>query len=168
MKNGIQKGVRVDKTNPIFTDDDTHTSDDEVAEYICIGGESWGVGHTPKQAIDAAKKAGLDRKSDVWAVWESLISHGRIRLIAETKSITVVPPIDMDWDESLFWESKYKPARLRMIACSSKFSVRIIRVRTNRIERELRRKMQLQGIDIDPTQAIEAVEELLKGDANGD
>ena len=154
----------MDKTNPIFTDDDTHTSDDEVAEYICIGGEAWGIGHTPKQAIDAAKNAGLDRKSDVWAIWESLIPHGRIRLIAENKSITVVTPEDMDWDETLFWESKYKPARLRMIACSSKFSVRIIRVRTSRIERELRKKKQLQGIDIDPMQAIEAVE----GDAHGD
>jgi len=56
--------------------------------------------------------------------------------------------------------------RLRMIACSLKFSSRIIRTRSDRLEEKRRRITHEQTVNTEA--AIDAVEELLKGDAYGD
>ena len=166
MKNGIQKGVRVkDRTWPIFHDDDTHTSEDKTSPYICVGTGVWGVGFPPREAISHAVSKGLSRQKDHWAIWENLVPHGRLRLV-DGSGLTVVLPSDISDEDKNIWHNPLRAQRLRMIACSLKFSSRIIRTRSDRLEEKRRRIMHEQTVNTEA--AIDAVEELLKGDAYGD
>lgn len=153
-----------DKRHPIFDDDETHTSADLTSSYICVGADVWGIGQTPRQAISEAISRGLNRQKDHWAIWENLVPHGRFRLMGA--GITVALPSDMSDEDRDFWLNPRRAQRLRMIACSTKFSSRIIRTRSDRLEERARHAQRKRSLDTDA--ALDAVEELLKGGNDGD
>jgi len=154
-----------DKTSPIFDDGDTHTSEDLVWPYLCVAKTAWGTGATPARALRAAQKGGLNKSKDVWAIWECIVPNGRIRLLPEHHAITVELPIDMDVEDYDFWEDKHEPQRLRLLGCSFKFTERIIRTRSKRIEARLQQALE-ESKEVglwDEAAVLEIAEEILKG-----
>ena len=117
--------------------------------YICTGNGGHGAGDTPRLAIQTAVDHGLDREKDHWAIWENLVTGGRIRLDEKSKGITVDLPEEMSMDDYQYWTHPNRPARLRMIACSQKFANRIIKVRSDRLDIQARKHRQIHELNVD-------------------
>ena len=74
-------------------------------------------------------------------------------------------PIDMDVEDYDFWEDKHEPQRLRLLGCSFKFTERIIRTRSKRIEARLQQALE-ESKEVglwDEAAVLEIAEEILKG-----